>query len=135
MQRRIRAFIAEYNHRYEGTVLLTSHYMADVEALCQRVIVIHRGTLLFDGQLSSLVERFSPHKTIVVDLDTFSGNLTSYGDVVSAEDGRVTLRVPKADTARVTARLLADLPVIDLTVEEPPIEDVIEHVFNRESIH
>jgi len=134
MQRRIRSFIAEYNRRYEGTVLLTSHYMADVEALCQRVIVIHQGTLLFDGQLSALVERFSPHKTIVVDLDTFSGNLDGYGDVVSAEDGRVTLRVPKADTARVTARLLADLPVIDLTVEEPPIEDVIEHVFTRDAI-
>ena len=135
MQRRIRSFIAEYNRRYADTVLLTSHYMADVEALCQRVIVIHRGTLLFDGQLSSLVERFSPHKTIVVDLDSFSGNLAGYGDVVSAEDGRVTLRVPKADTARVTARLLADLPVIDLTVEEPPIEDVIEHVFTRETVH
>jgi ABC-2 type transport system ATP-binding protein len=134
MQRRIRSFIAEYNRRYEGTVLLTSHYMADVEALCQRVIVIHRGTLLFDGQLSSLVERFSPHKTIVVDLDAFSGDLAGYGDVVSEEDGRVTLRVPKADTARVTARLLADLPVIDLTVEEPPIEDVIEHVFTRENV-
>ena len=134
MQRRIRAFIAEYNRRYEGTVLLTSHYMADVEALCRRVIVIHRGTLLFDGRLSTLVERFSPHKTIVVDLDAYSGDLSGYGDVVSAEDGRVTFRVPKTETARVTARLLADLPVIDLTVEEPPIEDVIEQVFTRDAI-
>lgn len=134
MQRRIRSFIAEYNRRYEGTVLLTSHYMADVEALCQRVIVIHRGTLLFDGQLSGLVARFSPHKTIVVDLDTFSGDVVGYGDVVSAVDGRVTLRVPKADAALVTARLLADLPVLDLTVEEPPIEDVIEHVFTRDAM-
>lgn len=71
----------------------------------------------------------------MVDLDTFSGTLAGYGDVVSEEDGRVTLRVPKADAARVTARLLADLPVIDLTVEEPPIEDVIEHVFTRETVH
>ena len=70
----------------------------------------------------------------MVDLDTFSGTLTEYGEVVSAEEGRVTLRVPKVDTARVTARLLADLPVVDLTVEEPPIEDVIEHVFTREAI-
>jgi ABC-2 type transport system ATP-binding protein len=134
MQRRIRSFIAEYNRRNESTVLLTSHYMADVEALCRRVIVIHRGTLLFDGGLTGLVERFSPHKTIVVDLDTFTGDLHGYGDIVSAEDGRFTLRVPKEDTARVTARLLAELPVIDLTVEEPPIEDVIEQVFAREAI-
>ena len=62
MQRRIRAFVAEYNRRYGATVLLTSHYMADVEALCKRVIVIHHGQLLFDGDLSQLVERFSAYK-------------------------------------------------------------------------
>src|SRR5205809_1374633 len=67
-QRRIRAFIAEYNRRHGATVLLTSHYMADVEALCRRVIVIHHGRLLFDGGLTDLVARFSPHKTIVVEL-------------------------------------------------------------------
>ncbi|HEX6507712.1 MAG TPA: ATP-binding cassette domain-containing protein, partial [Chloroflexota bacterium] len=78
MQRRIRTFIAEYNNRYEGTVLLTSHYMADVEALCRRVIVIHRGTLLFDGDLSRLIQRFSPHKTIVVDLETVAADLGGY---------------------------------------------------------
>ncbi|HEX6508046.1 MAG TPA: ABC transporter, partial [Chloroflexota bacterium] len=106
----------------------------DVEALCRRVIVIHRGTLLFDGDLSGLVERFSPHKTIVVDLEVMAADLRGYGDVMSADEGRFTLRVPKEDTARVTARLLADLPVVDLTVEEPPIEDVIEHVFAREAV-
>lgn len=129
MQRRIRAFIAEYNRRYGATVLLTSHYMADVEALCRRVVVIHHGRLLFDGDLLGLVERFSPHKTIVVDLRDGHVDLSAYGEVVSSEEGRVTLRVPKADTPRITSRLLADLPVDDLTVEDPPIEDVIEHVF------
>ena len=69
MQRRIRAFIAEYNRRTGATTLLTSHYMADVEALCRRVLVIHHGRLLYDGDLSGLVTRFSPHKTIVTDLD------------------------------------------------------------------
>jgi ABC-2 type transport system ATP-binding protein len=131
MQRRIRSFIAEYNRRYEGTVLLTSHYMADVEALCDRVIVIHRGTLLFDGGLNDLVARFSPHKTIAVELDRFSGDLARYGEVMAADDGRVTLRVPKEHTARITAQLLAELPIVDLTVEEPPIEDVIDQVFAR----
>ena len=69
MQRRIRAFLTEYNQRYGATVLLTSHYMADVEALCKRVVVIHHGLLLFDGQLTELVQRFSPHKTIIVELE------------------------------------------------------------------
>jgi ABC-2 type transport system ATP-binding protein len=134
MQRRIRGFIAEYNRRFGATVLLTSHYMADVEALCHRVIVIHRGRLLFDGDLSALVERFTAHKTIVVQLGDCQSDLSSYGEVVSCEEGYVTLRVPKAETARVTERLLADLPVIDLTVEDPPIEEVIERVFAQEAV-
>ena len=129
MQRRIRTFIGEYNKRYNATVLLTSHYMADVEALCKRVIIIHHGQLLFDGALTELVNRFSPHKTIVIDLDTEQADLSNYGDVITAQGSRITLRVPKSETATVTGRLLADLPVIDLTVEDPPIEEVIEQVF------
>jgi viologen exporter family transport system ATP-binding protein len=140
MQRRIRTFIAEYNRRHNATVLLTSHYMADVEALCRRVVVIHHGKLLFDGELASLVQRFSAHKTIMVQLGDCPGSpsgdgpdLQSYGEVMTCEDGYVTLRVPKSETARVTERLLADLPVIDLTVEDPPIEEVIEQVFAQEA--
>jgi ABC-2 type transport system ATP-binding protein len=129
MQRRIRKFIAEYNHRFGATVLLTSHYMADVEALCRRVIVIHNGKLLFDGELSSLVQKFTAHKTIVVQLDDIYADLHSYGEVISRDEGHITLRVPKAETARVTERLLANLPVIDLLVEDPSIEEVIERVF------
>lgn len=138
MQRRIRGFIAEYNRRFQATVLLTSHYMADVEALCRRVIVIHHGKLLFDGDLAALVKKFSEHKTIVVQLEdcapsSMAGtDLRAYGEVVSCEEGSVTLRVPKAETARTTERLLADLPVIDLLVQEPPIEEVIERVFAQE---
>jgi ABC-2 type transport system ATP-binding protein len=129
MQRRIRAFLAQYNQRFGATLLLTSHYMNDVEALCRRVIVIHEGKLLFDGDLASLVRRFTSHKTIIVQLETCPDDLQAYGEVVSCEDGLVTLRVAKGETPRVTARLLADLPVIDLTVEDPPIEEVIERVF------
>ncbi len=132
MQRRIRAFIAEYNRRFGATVLLTSHYMADVEALCRRVIVIHHGRLLFDGDLTHLVREFTAHKTIVVQLGDCEADLGSYGEVVSCTGGHYTLRVPKQDAARVTERLLADLPVIDLIVEDPPIEEVIERVFTQE---
>jgi ABC-2 type transport system ATP-binding protein len=133
MQRRIRTFFADYNRRYGATILLTSHYMNDVEALCRRVIVIHEGKLLFDGDLSALLDRFSSHKTIVVQLETCPDRLSGYGEVISCEDGLVTLRVPKAETSRTTARLLADLPVIDLTVEDSPIEEVIERVFAQGS--
>src|SRR3712207_1542047 len=135
MQRRIRAFIGEYNRRHEATVLLTSHYMADVEALCRRVVVIHHGRLLFDGDLTELVQRFSPHKTIVVELEELGQappDLRPYGEVVAAEEGRVTLRVPKGETPGVTGRLLADLPVTDLTIANPPIDEVIDRVFTQD---
>jgi ABC-2 type transport system ATP-binding protein len=132
MQRRIREFIAGYNRRTGATVLLTSHYMADVEALCRRVIVIHHGRLLFDGLLSALVASFASHKTVSVELGGPAPDLASYGEVVSRSGERVVLRVPKADTPKVTARLLADLPVVDLVVEDPPIEEVIERVFASE---
>ncbi len=130
MQRRIRKFVAEYNQRYGATVLLTSHYMADVEALCKRVIVIHHGKILFDGDLTGLVERFSAYKTLGITLEAGgSADLTAYGEVMGQEAGRVILRVPKAETTQIAARLLTDLPVADLTIEDPPIEDVIEQVF------
>ena len=133
MQRRIRAFIAEYNRRFGATVLLTSHYMADVEVLCRRVVVIHHGRLLFDGDLSVLVQRFTEHKTIVVKLGECQADLGDYGEVVSCSDGQTKLRVPRSQTAQITGRILADLPVTDLLVEDPPIEEVIERVFARGS--
>ena len=135
-QRRIREFVREYNQRHNATILLTSHYMADVEALCQRVVVIHHGRILFDGLLPELITRFSPHKTIAVDLErpVASINYAAFGEVVSQSDSRVTLRVPKADTAKVASRLLAELPVSDLTIEDPPIEAVIEQVFAQEAV-
>jgi ABC-2 type transport system ATP-binding protein len=133
MQKRIRSFVAEYNQRHNATVLLTSHYMADVAALCKRVIVIHHGKILFDSGLTGLVDRFSAYKTIGVQLDDVQTDLTAYGDVVERGEGRILLRVPKAEAARATARLLADLPVGDLTIEDPTIEDVIERVFAQDA--
>ncbi|HEY4413215.1 MAG TPA: ATP-binding cassette domain-containing protein [Gaiellaceae bacterium] len=114
MQKRIRTFVAEYNARYDATVLLTSHYMADVEALCKRVIVIHHGRILFDGQLSALTQQFGGMKTI---------------EAVLADGERISRQVPREEVSRVTAALLAEHEVHDLTVEDPPIEDVIEQVF------
>jgi len=129
-QRRIRGFIAEYAARNDATVLLTSHYMADVEALAERVIVIHHGSLLFDGALDALVERFSSHKTLVVDLEHAAVGFERYGEIVAVDGLQVTLRVPKVEAPSVTARLLAEQPVVDLSVTDPPIDEVIDTVFN-----
>ena len=114
MQRRIRTFIAGYNERFGATVMLTSHYMADVQALCTRVIVIHHGTVLFDGDLSVLADQVGIAKTITARL---------------ANGDEVVIQAARADVAAVTARVLADHDVVDLTVEDPPIDDVIEQVF------
>ena len=105
MQKRIREFVAEYRRRHEATVMLTSHYMADVEALCERVIVIHHGRILFDGDLAALSDTVAAWKTIAVVLENGAGDLSSYGEVIHRDGDLVTLRVPKAETARVTARL------------------------------
>jgi ABC-2 type transport system ATP-binding protein len=133
MQKRIRTFVAEYNRRFGATVLLTSHYMADVQALCKRVVVIHHGRLLFDGNLSDLATRFNATKTIGVMLRDGTvdapSDLSAYGEVMETDDGRLLLRVPRAEAPDVATRLLRDLPVADLTIEDPPIDDVIESVF------
>jgi viologen exporter family transport system ATP-binding protein len=135
MQKRIRTFVAEYNRRHGACVLLTSHYMADVEALCRRVIVIHRGRILFDGQLAALTERFAVHKTIgvLLEQESDSARLAAFGEIVSSEGGRTRLRVDREAAPRIAAQLLSELPVLDLTVEDPPIEDVISEVFAEPS--
>ena len=132
MQKRIRTFVAEYNARYGATVLLTSHYMADVEALCKRVVVIHHGRILYDGPLTGLADQFAAYKTIGVALENGDADLSRYGEVIHTEGDWITLRVPRSETSAVTSRLLADEQVLDLNVEDPPIEDVIELVFAQE---
>jgi ABC-2 type transport system ATP-binding protein len=129
MQKRIRAFLAEYNRRYGATVMLTSHYMADVLALCKRVIVIHHGRMLYDGRLDDLATEVDASRTIVVTVPDPTLDLSTYGEVVAVDGSRVTIRVARTDASTVAARLLADQPLTDLTIEDPPIEDVIERVF------
>src|SRR6267143_6023003 len=137
MQGRIRRFVAEYNKRTGATILLTSHYMDDVVALCRRVIVIHRGRLLYDGPLADLAERMAPYKIITATLHdgaAASTDLDAYGTVVSREEGRVILRVDRQVAPERTARLVNDLRerLADISVEDPPIEEVIDRVFTSE---
>jgi ABC-2 type transport system ATP-binding protein len=104
--------------------------MADVQALCPRVVVIHHGKILFDGKLDDLVQRFSAQKTLVLELEDTASDLGRFGDVVSVEGSRATLRVQKKDAAEVTARILRELKVHDLNVVDPPIDEVIDQVFS-----
>jgi ABC-2 type transport system ATP-binding protein len=135
-QARIRAFLKEYNRRTGATILLTSHYMADVTALCERVIIIHHGQLKYDGSLAELSRRIAPVKLIGVALrDALPADLSRYGRLMPNENnnGKQLLQVQADDVAAITARLLSDLPVQDLTIEDPPIEAVIERAFHEEA--
>ena len=133
MQQRIRDFVTRYNAATGATVLLTSHYMADMKALAERVVVIDHGKLLYDGPLAGLVDRYAPHKTITLHLERSvdRADVSVYGEVVDADDLQVRIRTEKAKAAAVTARMLAELPVADLSVEDPPLEYVIDQVFRR----
>jgi ABC-2 type transport system ATP-binding protein len=134
MQVRIREFIAEYNRRFNATVILTSHYMDDVTALCKRIIVIDKGRIVFDGDLQGLIERSTPDKLIRLQLarNVPDDELERYARVVSRDGLRAELRVPRSETSSTAARLLADLPVDDVTIEDPPIEEVIGRIFAGE---
>ena len=140
MQGRLRRFLAGYNQRSGVTVILTSHYMADVVALCPRVILIHHGRLLYDGELQGLAQQLAPFKLIRVALSNGPGAEGSSGgsldlppgaDVVEQENGRLTLRVSRSEAPSLTAHLLKVLPVADLSVEDPPIEAVIDQIYQE----
>lgn len=133
-QARIREFLREYNKRTGATILLTSHYMADVTALCERIIIIHHGQLKYDGGIGELSRKIAPFKLIGIRLsDVDSHDLTRYGTPVQNDEDweKQYIQVRAEDVTRVTSELLADLPIHDITIADPPIEDVIEQAFNQ----
>jgi ABC-type uncharacterized transport system ATPase subunit len=128
----LRRFIADYGRAMGATIVLTSHNMVDVEALCPRVILIDRGTIVYDGELAELGRRLAPDKLLTLSLsEDHPIDLTGYGKVVNDEGRQVSLQVPRASVPAVTARLLAELPIADLTVTEPPLETVMERVYRE----
>jgi ABC-2 type transport system ATP-binding protein len=134
MQLRLRKFLAEYNQRSGVTVILTSHYMADVIALCPRVILIHQGNLIYDGELNELARKLAPFKLLRLSLfeeRNVDPHALPNGVEITEQDGfSLTLRVSRADAPAITAELLQTLPVADLTVEDPPIEVVIDQIYS-----
>jgi len=133
MQSVIREFIRSYNEKSGATIILTSHYMDDVAALCPRVIVIDLGRLSYDGGLEALARRVRPEKHVVLHLaePVALERLQGFGRVVLHEAVRVVLQVAQAELQRVVSRVLATLPVQDLTVENPPLEEVMSEFFSR----
>ncbi|MGL5507989.1 MAG: AAA family ATPase, partial [Microcoleaceae cyanobacterium] len=135
----VRNFLREYNERYQATILLTSHYMADITALCKRVLLIYQGILIYDGSLDGLVTKFSPYREVQVELlNSLSDDpekcqkiLAEYGEVQSLQGQSARLLVKRSELTKMVAKILADLEILDLTVTDPPIEDVIGRVFSQ----
>ena len=127
MQQALRDFIAEYNRKTGATILLTSHYMADVSALCKRVIVINQGRLLFDGDLAAILEKMAIEKAVKLHFSEAVARerLEVYGKVASADGLAAELHVPRGAVANLAQRVLAELPVADIAIEDTPIETVI----------
>lgn len=132
----VREFLREYNQRYNATILLTSHYMADITALCARVLMIHQGMLIYDGSLEGLVEQFSPCREVKVEFAIAypRQKLERYADIHQMDGGAVSFLVPQEQLTTTVSKMLADLQVVDLSVGDPPIEEVIGRVFQSGSV-
>jgi ABC-2 type transport system ATP-binding protein len=128
----VREFLREYNQRYGATILLTSHYMADITALCQRVLVIHKGQLIYDGGLDDLINNFAPYREVQVELahPMSEAELSLYGEIEAVEGQSVRFCVQREALTRTVAKILAELEVVDLSVTDPPVEEVIGRVFS-----
>ncbi len=131
-----RRSIATYASRTAATVLLTSHYMTEVEALCSRVILIDKGRLRYDGNLAALATHLSPYKLLRVTTADISEPVAwdSYGEPENSDPNQcapnqVILRVHRQDAPRITSRLLAEVPIADLTVADPPLETVMDEFY------
>ncbi|WP_433019554.1 ABC transporter ATP-binding protein [Kribbella sp. CA-294648] len=128
----MRRFVAQYAEQTAATVLLTSHYMADVASLCPRLVLIDKGKVQYDGKLDALAAKLSPYKLLRLTApNADEQRLRQAGELVEASNGTWVLRVPRDAVARVTAELLTDLDVVDLSVEEAPLDLVIDRAYRE----
>ncbi len=135
MQKVLRDFIKTYNKEFKSTIILTSHYMGDVKELCERAVIIDHGHKIFDGKLQDIIDRYARNKILSLTLseDISRSKLEKFGEVKEFDLPRVTLLVPRAQATKVAGHILTSLPVIDVNIEEPPIEAIIREVFETKA--
>jgi len=136
-QRAIRDFLLRYREAHRPAILLTSHYMEDIERLCERIVIIRDGEFVYDGPLAKVKERYADHKVLTAHLhrngSTGAGSdgLEAFGDVFERTEAVVRMRVPRGGVPAAAARMLERLPVVDLAIEEPDIGTIIERIFRE----
>jgi ABC-2 type transport system ATP-binding protein len=135
-QKTVRNFLREHNARRKTTILLTSHYMADIQELCRRVIIIDHGSIFFDGKLTEIIDRFADFKLITIQCEpgaaTNRALLDECGEVLEQSPSQIKFKVKRERVIAVCKRLLDLLPVTDIDIQEVPIEDIIRQLFARE---
>ncbi len=142
-QKAVRQFLRDYNRRHRVTILLTSHYMADIKELCERVIVIHKGTKIYDGDLDRLDTTGGSRKKIITFMPGVNADgkvvrsfpetwRSNFGETKRAEDGKFTVCVPGDSVVAVSQEILSTGPVADITIEDVPLEDVIAELFQSQ---
>ena len=131
-QHNVQQFLKQYQQKQKVTILLTSHYMKDIAALCERVVIIAEGTIIYDGSLSGIVDQFSGHKvvTLLFNEDKMPSDLARYGEVLEIAEPKARLQVDRQDVGRVLSSILSEHTLQDVTVEDPPLEQVIAEVFS-----
>jgi ABC-2 type transport system ATP-binding protein len=133
-QKKVREFLQLYNSEHQIVTMLTSHYMGDIEALCKRVIIIDHGRIFFDGPLSAIIDRFATHKILGLTFEKpVDAPFTSYGEEVERTPQSVQLKVPRAKVAEACRELFGAYPISDISVQEPPVEEVIRLLFHEEA--
>ncbi len=133
-QKKVREFIREYNQQHKVTIVLTSHYMVDIEELCERVIIIDHGKIFFDGKLSEIVSRFASHKILHLTCKELPADdvLAKMGEILEKKMGSIQLKVPRAQVASVCREMFTRYTVEDINIEEVPIEDIIRQIFGEQ---
>ena len=134
-QRVVRDFLREHNQKRKTTIILTSHYMADIQELCERVIIIDHGKLFFDGRLNDILDRFADFKLVTVQFQPATGQTpidpARYGEVVESTPGSLRLKVKRDRVISACKALLDELPILDIDIQEVPVEDIIRQLFQR----
>ena len=134
-QKTVREFLREHNATQKTTILLTSHYMADIQELCERVIIIDHGSIFFDGRLDAVVDRFADSKLVTIHCEgtttSPAADLSKFGEVVEQHPGRIQFKVRREKVIPVCKALLDQLPVTDIDIQEVPIEEIIRRIFAR----
>lgn len=136
MQQNLREFVKEYNQKYNATIILTSHYMKDVEELCKRIIIIDHGKILYDGLLANIVKKYAKNKSItaIFEKPVALEKIKQLGHILSFEPTKAVLSIPRAKSNHVASKLLEHFAVEDINIEEPNIEEIIRDVFANKGL-